>query len=151
MTLTDIQKRTRHLWHTYGTLNNIVMVIALVVAASWAWGTVAQMQTNFTAQKAVDEQKRQLQLTELQVATLKYEQNYYQSDEYKELAARSKLGLVLPGEKVLTLPPNSQAVIDEDTAEQQGPAVAAAQNSKGSNFEQWIQFLTGASAQGLQG
>ena len=58
MPLMDIQKRVRHLWRTYGTLNNIVMVVALAIAASWAWGTVTQMQTNFAAQKAVDEQTR---------------------------------------------------------------------------------------------
>ena len=145
----DIQKRVRHLWRTYGTLNNIVMGVALLVAASWAWGTVSQMQTNFAAQKAVDEQKRELQLTELRLATLKYQQNYYKSDEYKELAARQNLGLVMPGEKVLVLPPNSQAVKDQDAADEQRTTARPEQTSKGTNFEQWVQFLTGQSARGL--
>lgn len=151
MTLTAIQKQARHLWRTYGTLNNIVMGVALLVAASWAWGTVSQMQTNFAAQKAVDEQKRELRLTELQLATLKYQQNYYKSDEFKELAARQNLGLVTPGEKVLVLPPNSQAVKDQDSANEQRVTARPEQVSKGTNFEQWVQFLTGQSARGLQG
>jgi len=149
--LTPIQKQLRHLWRTYGTLNNIVMVIALLVAASWAWGTVSQMQTNFIAQKAVDEQKRELQLTELQVATLRYQQNYFKSDEYKDLAARQSLGLVAAGEKVLTLPPNSQAVKDQDAADEAQAIVRTAQAAKGTNVEQWMLFLTGQSAKGLQG
>ena len=151
MTLTAIQKQARHLWRIYGTLNNIVMGVALLVAASWAWGTVSQMQTNFAAQKAVDEQKRELRLTELQLATLKYQQNYYKSDEYKDLAARTKLGLVSPGEKVLVLPPNSQAVIDQDAADEKTTAEGVSQAPKGTNLEQWLKFLTGQSAQGLQG
>ena len=151
MTLTAIQRRVRHLWHTYGTVNNIVMAVALCVAASWIWGTVTQMQTNFAAQRSVDEQKRQLQLTELQVATLQYQQNYYKSDEYKDLAARTKLGLVSPGEKVLVLSPNSQAVIDQDAADEKTTAEGVSQAPKGTNLEQWLKFLTGQSAQGLQG
>lgn len=151
MPLTDIQKRVRHLWRTYGTLNNIVMAVALAIAASWAWGTVTQMQTNFAAQKAVDEQTRELQLTELQVATLRYQQNYYKSDEYKDLAARQSLGLVAPGEKVLVLPPNSQAVRDQDAADEKRAVTRTQQVAKGTNMEQWLLFLTGQSAKGLQG
>jgi len=151
MTLTAIQKKLRHLWRTYGTLNNMVMAVALFVAAGWAWGTIAQMQTNFAAQKAVDDQKRELQLTELEVATLKYQQNYYKSDEYKELSARQNLGLVLPGEKVLVLPPNSQAVKDADAADEKRETVRVQQTVTGTNLEQWLQFLTGQNAKGLQG
>lgn len=151
MTLTAIEKQARHLWHQYGTLNNVVMGVALCVAASWAWGTVVQMQTNFAAQKAVDEQERNLQLTELQVAKLKYERNYYKSDEYKGLAARTKLGLVSAGERVLVLPPNTQAVKDQDAADERTASGTVEQSAKGTNLEQWMQFLTGQSARGLQG
>lgn len=107
------------------------------------------MQVNFAAQKAVDEQQRQLELTELQVATLKYQQNYYKSDEYKDLAARESLGLALPGEKLLVLPPNSQAVKDQSAAEQSTGTTEPVVAAKGSNVEQWLQFLTGQSARSL--
>jgi cell division protein FtsB len=149
MPLMDIQKRVRHLWRTYGTLNNIVMAVALAIAASWAWGTIAQMQTNFAAQKAVDDQQRELQLTELQVATLQYQQNYYKSDEYKDLAAREKLGLVAPGEKVLLLPPNSPAVTAADEAEEAHATQRAGAKTTESNVTQWLKFLTGQSAKSL--
>lgn len=150
MPLMDIQKRVRHLWRTYGTLNNIVMVVALAIAASWVWGTITQMQTNFAAQKAVDDQQRQLQLTQLEVETLKYQRNYYGSDEYKDLAAREKLGLVAPGEKVLVLPPNSQAVKAADTAEEKRTTQRIVAKTTDSNLIQWLKFLTGQSARGLK-
>ena len=145
----DIQKRVRHLWRTYGTLNNIVMAVALAIAASWVWGTITQMQTNFAAQKAVDDQQRQLQLTQLEVETLKYQRNYYSSDEYKDLAAREKLGLVAAGEKVLILPPNSQAVKDADAAEEKRTTQRIVAKTTDSNLTQWLKFLTGQSARGL--
>ncbi len=150
MPLTDIQKRVRHLWRTYGTLNNIVMAVALAIAASWAWGTIAQMQTNFAAGKAVDDQQRQLQLTELEVETLKYQRNYYSSDEYKDLAAREKLGLAAPGEKMLVLPPNTQAVKDADAAEEKRANQRIEAKTTDSNVTQWLKFLTGQSAKGLR-
>ena len=90
-----------------------ILAVALLIAASWAWGSVTVMQRNFALQKDADEQQRQLQLTQLEVDTLQYQQNYYKSDEYKDLAARKFLGLASPGEKVLILPPNSQAAKEE--------------------------------------
>ena len=89
MTLMDIKKKLYHSWRVYGTMNNIVVAVALLIAASWAWGSISVMQRNFTLQKDADEQQRQLELSQLQVDTLQYQQNYYKSDEYKDLSART--------------------------------------------------------------
>jgi hypothetical protein len=104
------------------------------------------MQRNFALQKEADEQQRQLQLTELEVDTLTYQQNYYKSDEYKDLAARTYLGLASPGEKVLILPPNSAAAKAEDTESDSSQKPKANQGSAQSNFEQWMSFLTGGNS-----
>ena len=150
--LTNIEKRLRHLWNLYGSLNNIVMAVALLIAAGWAWGAISMMQTNFEAQKNVDSLGRDLELTKLQVQTLELQKSYYDSDEYKDLAAREDLGLASKGEKVLLLPPNSEAVKRADaTAEKTSTRSASTGTaSRESNFEQWIDFLSGRSAQGLQ-
>jgi cell division protein FtsB len=145
MMLTNIQKRAKHYWRIYGTMNNIVVVVALVIAASWAWGSVMVMQRNFALQKDADEQQRQLELTQLEVETLKYQQNYYSSDEYKDLAARTYLGLASPGEKVLILPPNSASVKDEAVRLATKPVVVT-KNTARNNIDQWINFLAGNSA-----
>ena len=141
MTLMDIKKKLRHYWREYGTMNNIVVGVALLIAASWAWGSVTVMQRNFALQKDSDEQQRQVELTELEVATLKYQQNYYKSDEYKDLAARMYLGLAAPGEKVLILPPNSEDAKSDGAAKVAAnkPAAGAAT----SNLDQWVNFLIG--------
>lgn len=149
MLLTLIYKRLRSLWRTYGTMNNIVVAVALVVAASWAWGSISVMQTNFTAQKQVDSQKRQLQLTQLEVDTLKFQQNYYNSDEYKDLAARQDLGLVSPGEKVLILPANSVKVQQEDKTDTDREVATAQAAEPNSNVGQWMDFFAGRDASSL--
>lgn len=128
-----------HVKHRYFTLNGVVIMIATVIALGWAWGSVSVMQRNYTLQRSLDAKRRSLTLMELEVQTLEYEKHYYASAEYQELSAREHLGLAGRGEKVLLLPPNSQAAKDfgSDTT------VNAPRTSKPSNFEQWIDFLTG--------
>ena len=138
-----MQKWLYHLKHRYWNLNNIVLLVALILASSWVWGSITTMQRNFTLQKEVDARKRQLELTRLEVATLEYRQNYLRSDEYKELAAREKLGLVVPGEKMLILPPNSQKAKQFD---EKKPTVERNVAVESSNLSQWISFFTGSNA-----
>lgn len=125
--------------HKYLTLNNVVILVAFLIAASWVWGSLGMMQRNYNLQKEVDIKKRQLELVELQRDNLNLQKRYYQTAEYQELAARESLGLVRPGEKVLILPENSQAAIDAD-ATKKATTVAVVQTS---NIEQWVNFLFG--------
>ena len=142
----------RHLWSRYATLNVGVAFVAAVVALSWVWGSISMIQTNFDAQKTVDERQRELDLLELEVATLEYQKNYYRSDEYKALQARAKLGLASDGEKVLLLPDNSAAVKEQDALDSTAPGGGATTYTAAttSNFQQWLDFLTGKSASRLQ-
>lgn len=89
----------RYLWHRWATLNTGIIMVAAFIVLSWVWGSVSMIQANFEAQKAVEERQREKDILELEVETLRYQQNYYNSDEFKDLEARSKLGLAGPGEK----------------------------------------------------
>lgn len=135
----NIRKLLYTIRHKYLTLNNVVIAVALLIAASWVWGSLGMMQRNYSLQKEVDFKKRQLELTELQRDKLELQKRYYQTAEYQELAARDTLGLVRPGEKVLILPDNSEAAKKADSAT---PEVTTA-SLQTSNIEQWINFLFG--------
>lgn len=124
--------------HKYLTLNNIVVTIALIIAANWVWGSLGVMQRNYTLQKEVNYKSRELQLAELETRRLELENKYYQTREYQELAVRKSLGLVMPGERVLILPENSQKAKDIDAATKPGPILAEETQS---NWEQWMTFL----------
>ena len=153
MSISELTKLARRYWRHYGTMNNIVIGVALLIAAGWAWGSITTMQRNFSLQKEVDAEQRQLELTDLEVQTLQYQQNYYKSDEYKDLSAREHLGLASPGEKVLFLPPNSAAVKRESEQQKDETTVATTRPLPGSapsNLEQWINFFSGVSAGELQ-
>jgi len=146
-----LRQQLHYIWFNYANFNGLVLLLAIIIAVSWVMGTMSTIQTNFSAQRALDERKQQLRLAQLEVETLKYEQNYYKSDEYKELEARSKLGLADPGEKQLILPENSAAVKSLDGQDDNSSYIKTAPRGNTpavhkSNFQQWIDFLTGKTA-----
>jgi hypothetical protein len=144
---TNIKKLYYRFTHEYLTLNNVVVVVALLVAASWAWGSIGVMQRNYDLQKEVDAKARSQKVLELETATLTFEQRYYKSEEYKELAVRERLGLASPGENVLILPPNSAEAKAADAELTKKQPISAVQQS---NFQQWVNFILGGSANALQ-
>jgi hypothetical protein len=138
----NIRRLYYHIRHNYFTLNNVVIVIAFAIAAGWVWGSLGVMQRNYDLQKSIDYKQRQLELAQLQTDNLKLQSRYYQTQEYQELALRQDLGLALPGESVLILPPNTQAAINADKVAQ----VQITPVQKVGNFSQWFNFLIGSNS-----
>jgi hypothetical protein len=139
----NIRRLCYQLRHKYLTLNNIVVVIGLMIAAGWVWGSLNVMQRNYILQKELDDKSRQLIVAQLDTASAQLEQRYYQTNEYKELAVRARLGIVTPGESVLILPPNSDAAKNADKATATGLANT---QEPVSNWQQWVNFLFGGNS-----
>lgn len=139
---TNIRRLIYHIRHNYLSMNNLVVVVAFLIAASWAWGSIGVLQKNYALQRVVDDKHRQAKLIELQTQNLAYEQRYYKSPEYQELAIRERTGLVRPGEKVLVLPPNSEAAKAVDA--QNDATIERSSATEPDNLQQWINFLFGA-------
>lgn len=117
------------------TIDNLIMVCALIIAAAWIWGSISAMERNYKLQLQLEIKNREKIISEIKYKTLKYENQYLKSDEYQELAARENLGLVNPGEHVLILskyPENKEKrLVDQ---------------KKDSNFVQWMNFIFGGSS-----
>ena len=131
-------RRFYHRIKHYFTLNNVVIVVGFLIAASWVWGSLQAMQRNYTLEHEVETKKQQLQIAKLQTENLQLEQNYYKTAEYQELVMRDSLGYAMPGEHQLILPANSDAAKKADSTNTQTPTVQAT-----SNIEQWMIFLFG--------
>lgn len=144
----NIRRLYYRISHDYFTINNAVIAVGLMIASGWVWGSLNVMQRNYTLQKELDDKSRQLLVAQLDTENAKLEQRYYQTDEYKELAVRQRLGLVTPGESVLILPPNSEAVKDADSASSQTSTISEVPIS---NFRQWINFLFGGNHKNISG
>lgn len=141
-----IKRTIYHLRHQYLTMNNVVLLIAAVIAISWAWASVQAVQRNYQLQREVDDKRRQLALTQLETDTLNYEQRYYKSREYQALEAKRRLGLAEPGEKVVVLPPNTDAAKALDKKLQSTTSVPTSSTDTPPPFQQWMNFLLGGNA-----
>jgi hypothetical protein len=130
--VTQLIPRYRHLL----TIQNAGLAIAVIIALSWVWGSVVTLQKNYKYQRQVDENNQRIELTKLQNKTYEYQQAYFKSDEFLELTARAKLGLALPGERLVLLP-SSEGI--KDTVSAQKASAVTADNE--SNFARWMRFL----------
>lgn len=122
------------------TLNNGVLVVAILIASTWVWSTVEAIQHNFKLQQQVDALSQQIAVDELQNKTLQLQKSYYNSDQYLELSARERLGLANPGEKVLILPTNT---VKSTSASATQTSSSGETIGDRSNFAQWMYFLFG--------
>lgn len=137
----NTRKLIYHIRYRYLTMNNVVVGVALIIGAGWAWASVGVMQRNYMLQKEVDGKLRQQKLIELETQNLTYQQNYYKSAEYQELAVRERLGFANSGEKVLILPANSDQAKSADVQLEKKKSQAPL--TQPSNFEMWMNFLFG--------
>ena len=135
-----------HIRHNYLTSNSLVIAVAVFIALSWTWGSIGRMQQNYELQKQVTYKTQQRELAQLEVENLQYQQNYFKTDEYKELAVRTALGYGLPGEKVLIIPEDNTKAPSPPTDSIESSSRQSSNTStepKASNFSQWINFFFG--------
>ena len=114
------------------------------MAATVTWSGAKAIQLNFELQKkvvAIDEQNK---VQSLQNETQKLKNEYFKSDEFKELSARRLLGKAAPGERVFIVPkdvalkyasPESLAVAPKKV---QSPLKLPKYQQ---NFQDWIDFF----------
>lgn len=135
-----IRRLWYHLRYRYLTREIITVAGVTLVILWFIIGSVQAMQKNYRLRGGVESKRQASELLELEVKTLEYEQRYLQSEEYKKLAVRQRLGYGDPGERVLILPPNSSEVTQFDaevaTQRQADPVPP-------SKFRQWMNFLFG--------
>jgi cell division protein FtsB len=138
----QLKRLIYHIRYEYITMNNMVLVIAAVIAISWAWSSVEAVQRNYELQREVDDKKQQATLVQLQAENLQFEQQYYKSNEYLTLEAKRRLGLAEPGEKVLILQTNSPAV-EAESAKEDTTSVETTNPPPLPPLQQWLDFLVG--------
>lgn len=120
------------------TVDNVIIVVSVIVALAWIWGSISSMERNYSLQRQLELKTREKLIDEIQYKTLEFENQYLQSEEYQELAARENLGLVAQGESVLIL---------ADYPAEEAEKITTETGEKDSNFTQWMNFIFGGNAQ----
>lgn len=78
----------------------LFVVIVLLIS----WSGIKTIQTNYGLQKQISALKQQNDLQKLQNSNLELKNEYYNSPQYLELAARQSFSLAAPGEKEVIVP-----------------------------------------------
>lgn len=117
------------------TLDNIVLLIAMALALSWAWSTISVLSKNYDLEKQVQQARLDNQLLGLKNENLRLQQAYYETDEFLELQARTLLNKARDGEH-LVIVPRTKETVDSDQQADTGTV-------EKSNLEQWMDFLFG--------
>ena len=119
------------------TLNNIVLFAAVILCLVWTYGAVNSMARNWELEEKLKTRQLEAAKLKLEVETLELEQEYYQTDEYKELMARIKSNKMQPGETMVVLPKNSEVAINKYAN------AKTEMKTERSNFAEWLDFLFG--------
>lgn len=133
---TKIRRFLYRLRHDYFNFNNIILAIAILLCTFWTYGSISALSRNWELSQRLAARQRELALLKLEIETLELENEYYKTSEYQELAARRQQNKLLPGEKMVYLPPNSASA-------EQKHAPVPPPTTPDSNFNQWLAFLFG--------
>lgn len=126
-------------------VRNLGLAVFVVIALLVTWSGVKVVQTNYDLQKQIAAMRQQNHVKKLANSNLALKNQYLETDQYLELAARKLHNKALPGEKLLIVP---EAVALRHTVdvpwqepEEAAPSVDSESPWYERNFNAWLDFL----------
>ncbi len=117
-------------------------IVFVVLVLLITWSGIKSIQTNYGLQKQISVLKQQNAVQQLQNNNLKLQNDYFNTDQYLELAARQNFGLASSGEKELVVPANVALAYTVDIPNKTAPAAAdTKQPAYQKNVESWVNFF----------
>lgn len=124
--------------HEYFTIENVVLVLAIILCLNWTYRSIEAMSRNWELSERLNTAEKNLELKKVEIEMAELENDYYKTSEYQELAARKFANKQLEGEKMVYLPENSSTAKNKHSNE---VAVTVEEKKEYSNFEQWLMYL----------
>lgn len=120
-------------------LGQIVFVIIVLLVS---WSGVKAIQTNFELQKRIAKLEQEVVIAELENQNLSLANQYLETDQFLELAARQQFGKAAPGEKVYLVPTEVALSRTVETAVTKTAAEKTSDKPKyQQNLEAWVNFF----------
>ena len=123
--------------HDFLTVENVVLILAIVLCLVWTYQSIAAMSRNWELTERLTTEKKALELLGVEVEAAELENEYYKTNEYQELLARKYLDKKMPGENMVIMPENSE----EAKTKYEVVAMAEEMEKEYSNFEKWMMYL----------
>ena len=134
---TWVRRARYYLKHDFLTVENVVLMFAIVLCLVWTYQSITAMSRNWELSEKLTAEKKELELVSVEVEAAELENDYYKSGEYQELLARKNLDKQLPGEKMVVMPANSE----EAKNKHEEKIEVSVEEKEYSNFEKWMKFL----------
>lgn len=96
---------------------------------------------NWVLKNEIDHMKQEIILLSQQNTDLENLIIYYQSDSFKELEARAKLGLKKPGETVVSIPVRKFQDYEAETANDRTAISGTSNKTKDPNWVAWWKYI----------
>jgi len=127
---------------TLRDVRNVGVLVFTVILVLITWSGIKAIQTNYGLQKQISQLQQENDVKALENANLAFQNEYYTTNQYKEITARQNLGLGVPGETELLVP---KTVALAHTVKQPSVTTASvavpAQPFWQHNFRAWIDFF----------
>ena len=120
------------------------LLVFLLIAFMVSWSGVKAIDANYGLQKQISRLDQENEVQKLSNENLRLQNDYYNTPQYLEIAARQEFGLAAPGETVLQVP---RSVALSHTVDIPGlePQIVTKDKSKKpfyqKNFQAWMDFL----------
>jgi len=117
-------------------------VVFVVIVLLVSWSGIKSIQTNYGLQKQISALKQQNELQKLENDNLALQNQYYNSNQYLELAARQNFGLAAAGEKEVIVPTKVALAYTVNLQKAAKPSEPKTkQPAYQRNFESWVNFF----------
>ena len=119
------------------------LVVFVGIAILVSWTTVSAIQTNYSLQKQISALQQQNQVLELRNNNQKLANQYYNTNQFLELAARRQFGKAAPNEKLLLVPKSVALAhtVDTKSISDKSAASASPASTYQRNFQAWMDFF----------
>jgi len=127
---------------TLRDVRNVGVLVFTVILLLITWSGIKAIQTNYGLQKQIAKLQQENDVRGLENTNQAFQNQYFTTDQYKEITARQNLGLGAAGETELLI---SKDVALAHTAKQTEVAAAKTEVPKQAswqrNFQAWIDFF----------
>jgi cell division protein FtsB len=138
---TQLETKVKYYLGRMNDLRFVGQLIFVVIVLLVSWSGIKTIQTNYTLQKKISGLQQQNDVKKLENNNLALQNQYFQSDQYLELAARKNFGLAAAGEKLIIVPKDVALSYTSDLPEDDQQKADDQLPKSQHNLESWVDFF----------
>lgn len=139
---TSIKTKILYIAKSLTDLKILGQVFFVFIVLLVSWSGIKAIGTNYELQKKISKLQQEVEIQKLENDNLKLSNQYLETDQFLELAARRQFGKAAPGETVLIVPKEvSLSYVDKSTTEGLKKQAQEKKPAYQQNFQDWINFF----------